>query len=329
MPKNTLRKLIMVISGAFVASALTVVAPAGADPIEIQVTILMDGAPVDGGARLTAYTQNPVTKRWDNAYTTAATDASGQITLPGLIPDSYRFCYTPEWDDTYRSGCFGAPHIVDATTFEVTGSVDLGSVNLTKKDVIDMSGLAIQGKAVVGQRLSVNTEILSPMPDQMQIYWARDGGTVPGNFPKGQPISQGASFVLQAGDVGHTIIAAVLADGATAMGSELFPGSGPIYVTRAIGPVVLPMGFSDAPKLKAAKWRKGRMAQYVAPAQVPVGATTSFQWLRNGQVLKGQTAASHKITRKDRRKRLSVRVTYAYNGYETTTMESAPSPRVK
>jgi len=159
VPKNALQKLIMVLSGAFVASALTVVAPAGADPIEIRVTILMDGAPVDGGARLTAYTQNPVTKRWDNAYTSAATDASGQITIPGLIPDSYRFCYTPEWDDTYRRGCFGAAQVLDATTFEVTGSVDLGSVNLTKKDVIDMSGLAIQGKAVVGQRLSVNTEI--------------------------------------------------------------------------------------------------------------------------------------------------------------------------
>jgi hypothetical protein len=330
VPRRMVRALIGMTGFALALSGLAVVAPAGAAPDEVTMTILVDGAPINGAVRVYAYTQDGVTHRWDNQFTSATTDPSGVATLGGFnLGEQYRFCYQHEWDSSYRMGCYGSTYAVDATTVEFDGPTDLGTVDLTKKDTIDLSGLRIQGKAVVGQRLTLNTEILNPTPDFMLLHWGRDGGLVAGNYPKGQELGQGVSYVIQPEDVGHQIFVGIQADGATARGPELFPGSGPISLVPGTAVVVQPMGFTGAPKVRAPKWRKGKTARYVAPEQIPAGATVTFQWLRNGKVIKGATKATHKINRKDRKKRLSVRATYVSSGFETTTMESAPSPRVK
>lgn len=330
MPRRVVRVLIGMTGFALAFSGLAIVAPAGAAPDEVTMTILVDGAPVSGAVRVQAYTQDSVTMRWDSNFTSSTTDSNGLATLGGfVVGEKYRFCYQNEWDSSYRRGCYGATHVVDATTVEFSGPTDLGTVDLTKKDTIDVSGLRIQGRAVVGQRLTLNTEILSPMPDEMVMHWGRDGGLLPGNYPQGQELGQGVSYVIQPEDVGHQIFVGLQADGATARGPELFPGSGPIFLVPGTAVVVAPMGFVGAPKVRAPKWRKGKVARYVAPTATPTGATATFAWLRNGYVIKGATKPTHKITRKDRRKKLSVRVTYVRSGFETTTMESAPSPRVK
>ncbi|MGN0065987.1 MAG: hypothetical protein ACI379_17260 [Nocardioides sp.] len=43
--------------------------------------------------------------------------------------------------------------------------------------------------------------------------------------------------------------------------------------------------------------------------------TVKFQWLRNGKVIKGATKATYKVTAKDRRKKLTVRVTASKAGW--------------
>ena len=73
----------------------------------------------------------------------------------------------------------------------------------------------------------------------------------------------------------------------------------------------------------------GKVASYVVPSDLPVGVTASFQWLRNGQAIPGQTTPKHKITKRDRRKRLSLRVTYSRPGYADTVMETPPSRRIR
>jgi hypothetical protein len=50
-----------------------------------------------------------------------------------------------------------------------------------------------------------------------------------------------------------------------------------------------------------------------------------FQWIRDKKAIKGATKAAYQVTKKDRRHRLSVRVTAIRKGYKTTVVVS---PRV-
>jgi serine protease len=60
----------------------------------------------------------------------------------------------------------------------------------------------------------------------------------------------------------------------------------------------------------------------------PTGTATSYQWLRNGKKISGATGVRHKVTKKDKHKKLSVRVTVRASGYNTQSATSA-SHKVK
>jgi len=60
----------------------------------------------------------------------------------------------------------------------------------------------------------------------------------------------------------------------------------------------------------------------------PTGTAMSYQWLRNGKTISGATGVRHKITKKDKHKRISVRVTVRASGYTTQSATSA-SHKVK
>jgi len=59
-----------------------------------------------------------------------------------------------------------------------------------------------------------------------------------------------------------------------------------------------------------------------------VGATFTYQWLRNGEPIKGSTAKEYRITKSDVGKRLSVRVTARYAGYSDATKTSNKTSKV-
>lgn len=70
------------------------------------------------------------------------------------------------------------------------------------------------------------------------------------------------------------------------------------------------------------KARVGRKVRAVAGVWGPAPVALTYQWLRNGKVIKTATASSYKLKAKDRGKRISVRVTGTLSGYAVRTMVS-------
>ncbi|HRI95749.1 MAG TPA: hypothetical protein PLZ93_09060, partial [Nocardioides sp.] len=60
----------------------------------------------------------------------------------------------------------------------------------------------------------------------------------------------------------------------------------------------------------------------------PTPATIRYTWLRNGKPIKGAGKATYKLTRKDRGKKVAVRVTGLRDGYPSVTLTSR-AKRVK
>ncbi|WGX98004.1 hypothetical protein [Nocardioides sp. L-11A] len=82
-----------------------------------------------------------------------------------------------------------------------------------------------------------------------------------------------------------------------------------------------------APKV-AGKARVGKVLKVKGLTWSPAPGKVSYQWLRNGKAIKKATRASYRITRKDRGKRVSVRVTASASGLASTSWTS-PKTKVR
>ena len=325
--RTRINKLLATLCGAaLLATGVGLSAPANASgPASVTITIQSSGVN-DPDGHFFSYYYDSITKSWEE-YNDAASNPSGVATL--LVPqdEPIRFCYHTDGPDNYQSLCYGGDTVDQATSFTLSGPLNLGTVNLLPKTVLNLSGITIVGKPVVGQRLNVDLASLPGGLDDVSIDWYRDASVSGGNV-YGQWLADSPTYVVRASDVGHSISARIYANGPRYRDPSTLPGAQQ-HLTPALGPVVMPMGFSSAPMIKAPKWKKGKTVSYVAPAITPPGATTTYQWLRNGAPIKGATGSTYKLKRKDKKKKISVKVTYTYSGYETTTMESTPSPKIK
>ncbi len=82
------------------------------------------------------------------------------------------------------------------------------------------------------------------------------------------------------------------------------------------------------PKIKG-KLKVGKKLKVVAGDWKPGSVKLRYTWLRNGKVIKGATKASYKLTKKDRRKKISVRVTATKTHYATVVRTSAKTTKVR
>ena len=315
-------------TSALIAIGLGFSTPASA-ATAVSVTIKWNGTAVGANeGYLEIYEYDSGDKRW-NKTSEVTTGATGVAATSLVTFGTYRYCFRAALTLTRSQHlCYGADSVQNATSLMALGPAqNLGVINLTSKSAINMSSVVIQGRPVVGQRLSVNVGGLPDGVTDTNIVWYRDA-TASIISVLGDRLGTGPSYTVQPGDVGHTIRASVSADG-----PRVNTGGGNLlsipYLTPAVGPVVKPMGFSGSPRITAPKWKVGKTATYGAPSVVPAGASATFQWLRNGTPINGQTTATHKLVRMDKGKKVSLRVTYSFAGYETTTLFSGQSPKVK
>ena len=313
-----------------VCSLLVVIGLGGLNPANaatnVTINVTMNGQPLAFDGFVIAYTYDSAQREWKQAAN-AYTNSSGVASMS--LPDQatgYRLCArSVSYSLKSQFLCHGADTVEDALT--INGSTSL-SIALAPAIKLDMSVLKVQGRPAVGQRLSSYLEALPTGLSTTYVSWYRDGDLSSPNNITGQILAVGAQYVVKRGDLGHGIRAYVNAWGPRHFAPQDFQG-GSKYLTPQVGPVVLPMSLQGTPSIRAPKWKVGKIATYGAPSVVPAGASASFQWLRNGAPIYGQTSATHRLVRMDKGKKVSLRVTYSFAGYETTTLFTAQSPKVK
>lgn len=103
--------------------------------------------------------------------------------------------------------------------------------------------------------------------------------------------------------------------GATPVAS---PAPQPVVVpptTTPAPPAVTTLVVSVAPKVTG-RASVGRVLKVKVGTTTPTASSVGLQWLRNGKVIKRATKARYRLTAKDRRKAISLRVTYRRAGMD-------------
>jgi hypothetical protein len=99
----------------------------------------------------------------------------------------------------------------------------------------------------------------------------------------------------------------------------------PAPVPAAIVPAVN----QRRPSLKGTAKVGKKLAVRSKGTWVAPGHRFTYQWLRNGKTIPKATTTSYRLTKKDRSKRISLRVSARRAGYPTVAATSARSKRVR
>jgi len=178
--------------------------------------------------------------------------------------------------------------------------------------VVNQARPTIGGTARVGGTLAATGGTWLPRVDSYAYQWLRDGVPVPG--------ATGGTYLLGPADLGRRMTFRV-----TAGASGLATGVADSAPTAPIAPGVIA---ASRPRVKGTA-KAGKVLRAAAGTWGPAGVTLTYQWLRNGRAIKRATKASYRLTRKDRHKRISVRVTGRKSGYQTVAVTSARTKKVR
>ncbi len=169
----------------------------------------------------------------------------------------------------------------------------------------------IGGAAVVGGRLTAVVPVWSPADVTSSYEWRLAG----------KVIGTGPSVVVPVAARGATLQLTVAGSRPGSAGVSLEPVSSPVIGAGLIA-------VQAAVKVKG-KAKVGKKLKYAAERTAPVASTRSYQWLRNGKPIKKATKPSYKLTKKDKGKRISLRVALGATGYQPLILTSTRTAKVK
>ncbi|WP_460867828.1 carboxypeptidase regulatory-like domain-containing protein [Nocardioides pakistanensis] len=165
----------------------------------------------------------------------------------------------------------------------------------------------IEGVARVGHRLTAGNGTWDKAGLTFSHQWLRDGQAIAG--------ADGTTYAPTAADLGAALSVRV-----TARGAGLTDGtaqSQTVTVQRGRAPRVI-----EAPSLEG-RAGVGRTVT-VAPGTWDIrGLDITYQWFRNGQLIRGATGMSHQLRPLDAGQKLAVVVTAKKPGYEAATFTTA------
>lgn len=169
----------------------------------------------------------------------------------------------------------------------------------------------LSGVPQIGQTLSVNPGTWTPAATSVSYQWYRNGGAIPG--------ANGPSYTVVAADVWTTI--SVNVTGAR---------DGYATATTAASATPVPQGVLAGPNPAiSGKVKVKKTLKVVLGTWSPSPDKVTYQWYRNGKVIKKATKASYKLTKSDKGKRITVKVTASKAGYATRVLTSAKTAKVK
>lgn len=232
-----------------------------------------------------------------------------------LLPPGYTGTGHPEyWDGPQGQGAYA---FADAAVLGWAGStVDRSfTVRLGAAPAIKPGVPQISGTAAVGRTLVADPGTWTPADVVPSYQWLRDGAEIPG----------ATSRTLK--------VTAPLAESAISVRvTGRRPGSAAAPAVDVLAPKEVKVAKASLKPKKprvTGKAKVGKRLKVKPGAWGPRPVTLKYQWLRNGKVVKKATKKTYRLTRKDRGKRISVRVTGSRAGYTTLTRTSKATAKVK
>jgi hypothetical protein len=132
----------------------------------------------------------------------------------------------------------------------------------------------------------------------------------------GTPIASGSQYTVTAGDVGNAIRCRVTAHNA---------GGDVVALSNTVTPVPLPPGNTTAPSLPSSATQGDKLT--CDPGAWSGSPTFTFEWLRDGVPIAGETTSSYAVTAADVGKQIACRVTATNGGGSSTQGSSAVVPK--
>jgi hypothetical protein len=196
----------------------------------------------------------------------------------------------------------------------------------------DVPRVAVAGTPSVGSTLTVVPARWPATPDARTYEWLRDG--------EGDVLGRSSTYTPSEADLRHTLVVVERVQfGAdrdesssapvtvAAAGAAATPAPAPAPAPAA--PAITPAVNQRPPSIKGTAKVGKRLSVRSKGTWVAPGHTFAYQWLRNGKKIARATASSYKLTRKDRKKRISLRVYAQRSGYPTIAATSKASKKVR
>jgi hypothetical protein len=158
----------------------------------------------------------------------------------------------------------------------------------------------VVGNAAVGATLTAGNPTWSISGVSVSFQWLRGGVTI--NNAKSK------SYKLTAADKGKSI--AVRVTGSASGYNNATTTSAAIIWNNVLPKVTGKAKVGQTLKSSTGTWSTS-------------GVKATYQWTRNGAVIKGATKSSYKLTKTDKGKKVGVKVTVSKSGYRTATAISA------
>ena len=189
-------------------------------------------------------------------------------------------------------------------------STPTAAVTAAPVEEIQTGEVTISGTPRAGKILTADPGTWTPSEVELTYAWLADGVVIAGAAEATDVVSNAVAGKRISVRVTGTI------DDRTAVATSAETGA----VVGVLSP--------SKPRITG-KTKVGKKLKVKAGPWGPGEVKLSYQWLRNGKVIKRATGRSYRLTKKDKGKRIQVRVTGKKGDFATAKVTSAKSKKVK
>jgi 5-hydroxyisourate hydrolase-like protein (transthyretin family) len=190
-------------------------------------------------------------------------------------------------------------------------SAGVGPVTDVTPSVVNSAAPAMSGTAKVGRVVSATPGSWSPGDVVVAYQWLSDGNPIPG--------ATGASFAVPPAQVGRLLSVRVMASRAGWTSATATSSAAKV----AAGTIVN----KSRPKISG-KARVGQKLTVKEGSWTPSGVSFKYKWLANGKVIDGAKKDSFVLTKKQKGKEITVKVTASEPGYDSLSVTSPATKAV-
>lgn len=214
----------------------------------------------------------------------------------------------------------------------VAAALLIGPSSVTRAESAQVPKVSVAGSPAVGSTLQAVPASWGTEPTRRVYEWLRDG--------EGDVLSNEPTYTLTEDDAGHTMVVVERVWFGT---TEDETSSAPVVATEPSAPsaapapapapapaeVLAPAVNVRRPTVKGTPKVGKKLAIRSKGTWTAPGHTFTYQWLRNGKVIKKATKTTYRLTAKDRRKKISVRVSASRAGLPTVSATSSRTKAVR